>query len=410
MADPVPIPAVDVVSQSRVGWRFVVPYVVAMVAMWMCFNAPSQVLIGQQLIVLDEANKERNLAIVLSVGAIISLVANPLFGMLSDRSRSRRGRRRPFLLGGAIGTCLGLALLAVAPNVAVLLLGWSLVQGSLNCYLAAIIAIIPDRVPATQRALVSGLAGLSQVIGTVAGVGLTNVMPTTVAKYALLGAVLGLAVLGLCLAYHDRPWTGARPAWPTIAQFFGSLGHRDFALAWLTRGLVTLGYSLGTTYLLFFLRDRVGLADPAGGVFIANLVAAGALLVTVFVGGILSDRTGRRKIFVIISTVVIAAGLTLLALVPTWPGTLASAGLLGGGFGVYLAVDLALITEVLPSVEDSGRDLGIVNIALTLPQTFAPVVSALFVTRLGGYAPLFATAALVTLVSAVLVTFIRGVR
>ena len=95
---------------------------------------------------------------------------------------------------------------------------------------------------------------------------------------------------------------------------------------------------------------------------------------------------------------------------PTWPGTLASAGLLGGGFGVYLAVDLALITEVLPSVEDSGRDLGIVNIALTLPQTFAPVVSALFVTQLGGYAPLFATAALVTLVSAVLVTFIRGVR
>jgi len=241
----VPVPAVDLVSQPRVGWRFLVPYVVAMVAMWMCFNAPSQVLIGQQLIVLDEANKERNLAIVLSVGAVISLVANPVFGMLSDRSRSIRGRRRPFLLGGAIGTCLGLALLAVAPNVAVLLLGWSLVQGSLNCYLAAIIAIIPDRVPAAQRALVSGLAGLSQVIGTVAGVGLTNVMPTTVAKYALLGAVLGLAVLGLYLAYHDRPWTGGRPAWPTLAEFFGSLGHRDFALAWLTRGLVTLGLTSG---------------------------------------------------------------------------------------------------------------------------------------------------------------------
>ena len=149
---PYRCPAVDVVSQPRVGWRFVVPYVVATVAMWMSFNAPAQVLIGQQLIALDEANKERNLAIVLGVGAVISLVANPLFGMLSDRSRSSRGRRRPFLLGGAIGACLGLAVLAVAPNVAVLLLGWCLVQGSLNCYLAAIIAIIPDRVPASQRA------------------------------------------------------------------------------------------------------------------------------------------------------------------------------------------------------------------------------------------------------------------
>jgi MFS family permease len=410
MSAPPTASAVDLHPQPPVGWRFVVPYVVATVAMWMSYNAPAQVLIGQSLIAIDEANKERNLAIVLSVGAVISLVANPVFGMLSDRSRGRRGRRRPFLLGGAIGACLGLAVLGVASNVALLLLGWCLVQGSLNCYQAAITAIIPDRVPASQRATISGLAGLSQVIGTVVGVGLTNVMPTAMAKYALLCAVLGLAMLSLYLSYRDRPWTGDRPAWPTFTGFFGALGERDFALAWLTRGLVTLGYALGTTYLLYFLRDRVGIADPAGGVFTANLVAAGALLVTVFVGGILSDRSGRRKIFVILSTVVIAGGLTTLGLVPTWSGTLLAAGLLGGGFGVYLAVDLALITEVLPSAEDSGRDLGIINIALTLPQTFAPAVSALFVTQLGGYGPLFGTAAVVTLISAVLVIFIRGVR
>lgn len=402
--------AVDAVAQPPVGWRFALPYVFATVAMWMSFNAPGQVLIGQQLITLDEPNKERNLAIVLGVGAVISLVANPLFGMLSDRHRGMRGRRRPFLVGGAIGAGLGLAVLAVAPSVGLLLLGWSMVQGALNCYQAAITAIIPDRVPASQRATISGLTGLSQVIGTVAGVGLTNAMPTTVAKYALLGAVLGLAVAALYLNYHDRARIEERPAWPTFREFFGSLTQRDFALAWLTRGLVTLGYALGTTYLLYYLRDRVGLADPAGGVFTANIVAAAALLVTVFVGGVLSDRTGRRKVFVIVSTAVIAAGLVTLASVPTWPGTLLAAGLLGGGFGVYLAVDLALITEVLPRAEDSGRDLGIINIALTLPQTFAPAASALFVTQLGGYPPLFTTAAVVTLISAVLVTRIKGVR
>jgi hypothetical protein len=107
---------------------------------------------------------------------------------------------------------------------------------------------------------------------------------------------------------------------------------------------------------------------------------------------------------------VIAAGLAMLALVPTWSGTLVSAALLGGGFGVYLAVDLALITEVLPSAEDSGRDLGIINIALTLPQTFAPALSAVFITQLGGYSRLFGAAAVVTLISAVLVSFIKGAR
>ncbi len=290
------------------------------------------------------------------------------------------------------------------------MLGWALVQFSLNCYQAAITAIIPDRVPTAQRATISGLAGLSQVVGIVVGVGLTNAMPTTVAKYALLAAVLGLAMLGLYLSYRDPARSGDRPVWPSFTEFFSSLQSRDFALACLTRGLVTLGYTLGTTYLLFFLRDRVRIANPAGGVFTANLVAAGALLVTVFIGGLLSDRTGKRKSFVTVSTLVIAAGLSTLALAPTWPGTLTAAALLGGGFGVYLAVDLALITEVLPSAEDAGRDLGIVNIALTVPQTFAPAVAALFVTRLGGYPPLFATAAVVTLISAVLVNLIRGVR
>ena len=208
----------------------------------------------------------------LGVGAVISLVANPLFGMLSDRSRSRRGRRRPFLLGGAVGADRRSGGARRRPEpAACCVLGWSLVQGSLNCYLAAITAIIPDRVPASQRATISGLAGLSQIIGTVVGVGLTNALPTYVAKYALLAAVLGLAMLGL-YPELSRPAAagGSDRRGRRFGQFFGSLRHRDFALAWLTRGLVTLGYALGTTYLLYFLRDRVGIADPAGGVFVAN--------------------------------------------------------------------------------------------------------------------------------------------
>ena len=398
------------VATAPVSWRFMLPYTLATLAMWMAFNAPGQVLIGEQLITLDEANKEANLALILGVGALISLLANPLFGALSDHARGRLGRRRPYLIGGAVAATAGLLLLGVGGSVPVLVAGWGLTQLALNAYQAALTAVIPDRVLPSQRATVSGLAGLSQVLGTILGVGLTGLLPIMLARYALLGALLLLAMLGFVLTSRDPQAPTTPPAPLSLAGFLSPLRHRDFALAWLTRGLVTLGYALGTTYLLYFLRDRVGLKDPAAGVFQANLAAGGALLLTVLLGGVLSDRLGRRKVFVIGSTVVIAAGLLTLALLPTWPGTLAAAALMGAGFGVYLAVDGALITEVLPSAHDSARDLGVINVALTLPQTFAPALCALFVTSLGGYTPLFLVAAVITLISAALVQGIRGVR
>lgn len=98
---------------APVSWRFMLPYTLATLAMWMVFNAPGQVLIGQQLITLDEAHKEAHLALILGVGAFVSLLANPLFGALSDRARGVLGRRRPYLIGGAVAAAAGLLLLGV---------------------------------------------------------------------------------------------------------------------------------------------------------------------------------------------------------------------------------------------------------------------------------------------------------
>jgi MFS family permease len=190
----------------------------------------------------------------------------------------------------------------------------------------------------------------------------------------------------------------------------------DFGWAWLTRFLVMLGYAVGTTYLLYFLRDGVGYerlfpghgADE--GVLYLNAVAGAALLVTIIVGGIVSDRLQRRKAFVMASSAIVAAGLLVLSASPSWPAALVAAAILGAGFGVYLAVDVALITEVLPNPEDRGRDLGVINIANTLPQTVAPALCGLLVTKAGGYPTMFAVAAAITLVGAVLVQPIRGVR
>ncbi|MHA0042759.1 MFS transporter [Deinococcus sp. PEB2-63] len=150
------------VPTAPVSWRFILPYTLATLAMWMAFNAPGQVLIGEQLISLDEGRKEANLALILGVGALISLLANPIFGALSDRARGRLGRRRPYLIGGAIAATAGLLLLGVGGSVPILVAGWGLTQLALNAYQAALTAVIPDRVPPSQRATVSGLAGLSR--------------------------------------------------------------------------------------------------------------------------------------------------------------------------------------------------------------------------------------------------------
>ncbi|HET6481042.1 MAG TPA: MFS transporter, partial [Actinoplanes sp.] len=126
-------------------------------------------------------------------------------------------------------------------------------------------------------------------------------------------------------------------------------------------------------------------------------------------GGWLSDRTGRRKIFVVWSGVLITVAATLLAIWPTWSVSIVASVLFGAGYGVYLAVDTALITQVLPSESDRARDLGVVNIASAAPQALGPLLAAPIVTHLGGYPALFALTGVVTLLGAVAVLKIRSV-
>ncbi|MEN3362256.1 MAG: hypothetical protein V7637_6238, partial [Mycobacteriales bacterium] len=189
-----------------------------------------------------------------------------------------------------------------------------------------------------------------------------------------------------------------------------------FGWAWLTRFLISLGNALGTLYLLYFLRDAVHYErrfpghKAEDGVLMLLLVYAGALLLTIVGGGIASDRAGRRKPYVIGASVVMAAGAGVLAIWQTWPAALAAAAVLGAGYGVYLAVDAALITQVLPAAADRGKDLGVINIANSAPQVLGPALAAPIVAHAGGYPVLFLASGLITLLGAVLVLPIRTVR
>ncbi|MFD8303383.1 MFS transporter [Streptomyces sp. NPDC059690] len=401
----------------RVGRAWTASLSLANGAIWVGWFGPLQILLASQA--KDFApgtgmSKETMLAWVTGIGAAVSLVANPLFGALSDRTTSRRGRRTPWIVAGAAGGALSLLVLAGAGGLWTMTLGWCLVQLTLNAAFAAVTAAVPDQVPRLQRGSVGGWLGAAQILGVVGGTGLATVAGGIGAGYVACAVFTLAGVLPYVLGHPDpRLGPADRPAWAWrsfLAGFWLSpRRHPDLGWAWLTRFLINLSNALVLLYLLYYLRDRLHHHDPEQGVLVLTAVNGLTLLATVVVGGVWSDRVGRRKPFVIWSGVLMAVATGALAAWQTWPGAVVAAAVLGIGFGVFTSVDFALMTDVLPAAVDRGKDLGVINVANALPQVAAPALAAPIVTYLGGYRVLYVVAAVIGLAGAVLVGRIRGV-
>ncbi|GAB4098439.1 MFS transporter [Sinomonas halotolerans] len=406
--------------EQPVRARWVTGVVLVNLGINAAFFGPLQVLLAQQAAHFDEGQKEAIFALVTGVGAAVSMVANPLSGALSDRTAGRFGRRRPWVLGGAALGALGLVALAGAPDVAVMTALWCLVQAGCNAAYAGITAAVPDRVPVLQRGTVGGLAATGQTVGILLGAVIAAAVAGNFALgFAVCAAVLAVSVVRYLMAADDVPLPRSALAAFSLGRFAASFWvsprrFPDFAWAWLTRLLVNIGNHMVTLYLLYFLADAVRLEEGTGipaetGVLVLTGLYAVMVIVTSVLGGKLSDRMGRRKPLVIGSSCVIALASLILAFSPTWPGAITGAVVLGIGFGAYLAVDFALITQVLPAAADRGKDLGVINIANSLPQVIAPVIAYPFVAFLGGYVSLYVAAAVIGLLGAAFVTRIRSV-
>jgi MFS family permease len=401
----------DPTRRVSAGW--VVRFSLAWIGLYAGLFGPLEVLLPRQVEQLAPANKEAALALVLGAGAACSLVANPLFGALSDRTRSRFGRRRPWIALGFAGGAAAIALLAAAPAVPFVVLGWCAVQTLLNAPFAALSAAVPDEVPAAQRGTAAGYLGLAFVVGVGAGAGLAVLGGSTAAGYLLCALVALLCSLPYVLLGRHTPY---RPdttwRWGEFLRGFwiNPVRHPDFGWGFLTRFLVNLGNSVVLLYLFFFLSDVVALADPASGVLVLTAVYSVAMLGSVVVAGPLSDRFARRRVFVTGGALVMAGAAVTISVWPVWAGAVVAAVALGVGFGAYSAVDFALLTQVLPTARDRGKDLGVLNIASSLPQVLAPAIAAPIVTGLGGYGALYLVAAGIEVTGAVLVYRIRSVR
>jgi MFS family permease len=403
--------------------RFIALYAIGYVGSYIALITPVVTTLAIKIEQLDPQGKETSLGVIAALGALMAIVANLLTGALSDRTKSRLGRRRPWIIGGALGGILALGIVGFAPNLFVVAIGWLLAQLTLNMVLAALQALLPDQVPLEQRARVSAVLGIAQQVSPLLGIGLAlGIQPLGIGYMLLIPGIVGAALMVLlALSIRDVPHDEAPPfrLGKFVRTFAIEKGKRyDFAWTWFGRFFVILGFAVYTTYQPYYITDRLGVPEDERLTqqFIALVIFAASLTVSALICGRLSDRSGRRKPFVFASAAIVGVALVMLAFTSTLPTFYVAAIVMGLGIGAYFAVDLALITDVLPDKDHkAAKDMGIFNIANSLPQSVAPAIAPFFLT-LGGtagssnYTALFLAGGVLAVIGAILIAPIRAVR
>jgi MFS family permease len=384
------------------------------------FLAPVLVTLAlkvNSLVGIDRA--PNNLALVAGVGALLAMVSNPFFGKLSDRTSSRWGMRVPWMVIGLVGGSLGILVVALAPSIPVVLIGWCVAQLFFNALLAAMVAVLPDQVPAAQRGLVAGVLGVCLPIASVSGTFVVQLFTgSRLAMFLVPCAIGGFFVLLFAFTLKDRRLVAAnKPAW-SLREFAATFyvnprTSPDFAWAFASRFLVVLAYAFLTTYQAYYLLDRIGSAeaDVPRQIFLGTLVQSAVVVTASLLGGAFSDRTGRRKIFVFAAATIYGLAMFVIAAASGFNGFLVGMAIAGLGFGIYMAVDLALVADVLPDKRSAGKDLGVLNIAGALPSSIAPgIAPAILAIGAGSYGVLYAAAGVCAVLGAVAILPVKGVR
>jgi len=417
---PAGAPSNPPATLRRVGWRFVILYACAYMSTCLLFLAPALVSLAlkvNSLVGIERAPS--SLALIASVGALVAMFGNPFFGRLSDRTTSSLGRRRPWLILGLVAGSFGILVVALAPSVPGVLVGWCVAQLSFNAVLAALVAVMPDQVPVGQRGQVAGILGVCMPIASLVGTFLVKVFtPNLVAMFLAPCVVGGFFILLFALTMTDpRLARAQRPPW-SVREFARTFyvnppRNPDFAWAFTSRFLFVLAYAFLTTYQAYYLLDRLGTAatDVPQQIFLGTLVQSVVIVAASLAGGRVSDRTGRRKIFVAAASVVYGLALFMIAAAGDVNGFLTGMAISGLGFGLYMAVDLALVVDVLPDSGSSAKDLGVLNIAGALPSSLAPALApAILAVGGGSYGVLYAVAGGCALLAAGAILRVKGVR
>ncbi|GHO84769.1 MFS transporter [Dictyobacter formicarum] len=410
------------VTYTNLGWMFRVVFALASTVGGLSSIAIKQLLLPLQVSMLAPTTTNTSFAVVASIGAFAGLIVSPFTGALSDRSVAKWGPRRVWIVFGLLAGVAGLSIMAFAASIPVLLLGEIIAQIGVDTVLSTVAAIIPDQVPSQKRAFFSALNGMAPIVGGVLGLlavsRLTNThVPAQGYTVLIILSVLFIALF--LLVFRDRPRVrqAGAPAFqlgPFLAGFVRPLKSGDFVYTLISRCLVFLSFQILGAYTLFYLRGVLHFTAPLAATGVANfqLISTASLLVaSLLVGSISGKASGRIKPFVIFGALLMAVSLVIIALVHVWTVMLFTAVFFGCGFGIYLAVDMALAIRVLPTTTDNGKDLAIINTAIFLPLIVSPIIGA-FILNLShnNFSLLFLIAAFSSVIAAGLILPIQRVR
>ncbi|WP_092557301.1 MFS transporter [Herbiconiux ginsengi] len=367
---------------------------------------------------IDDAGKVGALATISAISAFAAMLAMPLAGVLTDRTRTRFGARRPWILVGAVIGSVAMITAGLAPSIAALTIAVVFVQFGFNAMGAPFTAILPDRVPVRFRGRYSTLVGLGTLLAGVLGgiIGSFFVKNIPLGYTSIAGAVL-LLTIWFVVAVKDRDNRGEHRQPFNVLAFLKAfwvspIKHPDFFWGFLGRFLLFGGFSLLNTYSLYILQDYIGVPveESLQLAPLLGLATLPTILISTAISGPLSDRIGRRKPLVLAGGLVIALAALVPILMPSVPGMIVSAVFVGLGFGTFIAVDQALISSVLPDKERFGTDLGVLNIASTLPGVIGPAVAGVIVLVFGGYLAIYVAVVVIALLGALAVMPIKSVR
>lgn len=433
MPASIPVPPVDpavLVAEAEpaedlppVNARYIWFMVLAQFGVFMAFITPIAISLAVRLGELAPANQEY-LGYITGAGALWVMLTAPFMGIWSDRTRSRLGRRRPFMIGGMLVGVLSLIVMAVAPSVLLLGAGWILAQWGWGTVLGNLQNSTADRLPEAQRGKVAGLTGfatqVAPVIGVIATMGLTGNALLLFLVPGVVGVVLVTLFVTLVHENDSRalPLERIGAAGVLRKYVYSPRKYPDFSWNWLGRFFFYFGLTLNTTFTAFFFADRLGVSITEVSGVIGTLGGIGVLATTAGAlgGGFMSDRLRRRKVFLVIGGAIMAVGMVTMAVSSDLPLLFAGSLIVSLGIGLFAAVDMALLLDVLPEKQtDAGRFMGITGFATSIPQAAAPFIASgiLLIGATGAdknYSLLFIIAAAFVLLGGLVILRIRSVR
>jgi len=364
------------------------------------------------------------LGIMTSIGLILAVIVQPAAGAISDRSTSRWGRRRPYILLGTLFDLLFLLGIALAGNYWLLLAAYLLLQFSSNMAHGPYQGLIPDLVPQDRRGAASGAKQLAEILGIVVTSKVTAYFMGQGQLWAALGTIgafLLITMLITIFAIREEPLSRPLPKPSAITR--PRRFNVDYIWLLISRLFVLLGMNLVRNFALYFLEDVLHMPDPVAATGDLLAIIALCILVIAYPAGHLSDKIGRKRMN-IISALLGAVGAFLLAFARgnvllsimglEFNDVLLYGSIIGLSAGIYLSANWALATDLIPEEEAAGY-LGISNLATAGAGVVAglggPLIDLFNAREPGlGYTALFLTACMVYLLGAVVLIKIREER